>query len=61
MDKFNYAVGGYWDNSEYGVGCYACGQEVFYGTMQNAEDFLEYVKSKSHNKEWKIFKLEEVV
>lgn len=64
--KFNYAVGHYWEGESGSVGCYAYGNEHFYGTMEEAKSFLEYVQSKDKNltkserRDWRIFQLIEV-
>lgn len=58
--KFTYAVGHYWDKSKDSVGCYAYHTETHSGTMEDAKNFLEYVKEQSPDKDWKIFMLVEV-
>jgi hypothetical protein len=62
--KFNYAVGFYWEGDSGSVGCYTYHSEVHYGTMEEANNFLEYVRSqKKTNAEkakYKIFQLVEV-
>lgn len=58
--RFTYAVGHYWDKSKESVGCYAYGNEVHSGTMEEANNFLSYVKKESPDKDWKIFMLVEV-
>ena len=64
--KFNYAVGFYWEGESGSVGCYAYGSEHFYGTMEDAQNFLTYVqrqqedKKKADRKDYKIFQLIEV-
>jgi hypothetical protein len=64
--KFNYAVGFYWEGDSGSVGCYAYGSEHFYGTMEDAQNFLKYVqdqqltKKKADRKDYKIFQLVEV-
>lgn len=62
--QFNYAVGSYWNGESGAVGCYAYGSEVHHGTMKDAQDFLEYVKSqcktKAEKAKYKIFMLVEV-
>lgn len=60
MDKFNYVVGHYWESSPEQIGTYRYFGEVHYGTMEDAEGFLTYVKSQSPEHEWKIFKLQEI-
>ena len=64
--KFNYAVGHYWEGESGSVGTYAYGNEHFYGTMEDAKNFLAYVQGKDKNltkserKDWRIFQLVEV-
>ena len=62
--KFNYAVGFYWEGDSGSVGCYAYGNEHFYGTMEDAQNFLKYVqsqkKTKAEKAKYKIFQLIEV-
>jgi hypothetical protein len=62
--KFNYAVGSYWEGDDGSIGCYAYGSEVHYGTMEEAQNFLEYVRSQKKTKaekaKYKIFQLVEV-
>ena len=58
--KFTYAVGHYWDKDKDSVGCYAYHTETHSGTMEDAENFLNYVKEQSPDKDWKIFMLVEV-
>ncbi len=43
--EFNYAVGHYWEGESGSVGCYAYGNDIFYGSMAQAKGFLEYVQS----------------
>ena len=58
--KFSYTVGHYWTKEKDSVGCYAYGNEVHSGTMEDAENFLKYVKEQSPDNDWKIFMLVEV-
>lgn len=62
--KFNYAVGFYWEGDSGSVGCYAYGSEHFYGTMEDAQNFLKYVQSQkktnAEKEKYKIFQLVEV-
>lgn len=56
--KINYAIGHYWEDSDGAVGCYMTySNDVHFGTISEAEDHLEYVKSRSPDKEWHIFQL----
>ena len=64
--QFNYAVGHYWSGESGSVGTYAYGREHFYGTMEQAKNFLEYVQAENKKKkladrrDWRIFQLVEV-
>jgi hypothetical protein len=63
--QFNYAVGHYWEGESGSVGCYAYGNEHFYGTMEQAKNFLKYVQSQDgrllkDRRDWRIFQLIEV-
>lgn len=60
MNEFNYCVARYWDNDAGAISAYAYGSEIFYGDLSSAEAFLKYVKSKSPDKKWKIFKITEL-
>ena len=64
--QFNYAVGHYWEGESGSVGTYAYGRELFFGTMDQAKSFLEYVQAENKKKkladrrDWRIFQLVEV-
>ena len=64
--QFNYAVGHYWEGESGSVGTYAYGNDIFYGTMEDAQNFLKYCqeqqadKKKADRKDYKIFQLVEV-
>jgi hypothetical protein len=57
--KFNYCVGAYWEKNIFSdgkaIGTYTYHNDVFYGTMTEAEEFLAYVKRQSPEKDWQIF------
>lgn len=55
--KFNYAIGHYWNDESGSIGCYSYFGEVHYGTMEDAENMLDYVQGKSPEHDWKIFKV----
>jgi hypothetical protein len=59
--KLNYAIGHYWDDETGSVSCYNYFGEVSFGTLDEAKDMLEYVKTKSPDHDWKIFQLVKVV
>ena len=58
--KFNYCVGQVYDNGR--IGTYTYHSEVFFGDIEDANDFLEYVEKKDPSPPfgWKIFKLVEL-
>lgn len=62
--KFNFGVGFYWEGESGNVGLYTQGSETHHGTMEEANDFLEYVKSQqidnTKKDKYKIFMLVEV-
>jgi hypothetical protein len=64
--KFMYGVGFYWEGDSGSVGLYAYGSDTFYGTMEDAQNFLKYCqdqqadKKKADRKDYKIFQLVEV-
>ena len=62
MDKFHFTIARKWDESKPLEGSNICkymlhNSVVHYGTMENAEDCLEYVKS-NNEKDYKILKVE---
>lgn len=59
-NKFNYAVGHYWEGANGSVGCYACGSQIHFGTLKDAKNYLKYVEAQSPEYTWKIFQLVEV-
>ena len=65
--KFNYAVGHYWEGESGSVGTYAYGNNLFFGTMEQAQSFLRYVqeqdkkdKKVADRRDWRVFQLIEV-
>ena len=64
--KFMYGVGFYWEGDSGSVGLYSYHSDTFYGTMEDAQNFLKYVqnqqadKKKADRKDYKIFQLVEV-
>lgn len=58
--KFNYCVGHYWNDENGEVGLYTYGNDHFYGTMKDAKEFMKYVKTKSPDRDWRIFQITEV-
>ena len=64
--KFNYAVGHYWEGESGSVGCYTYHNQVHYGTIKEANNFLNYIKEENKKKpvkerrDHRIFMLVEV-
>jgi hypothetical protein len=63
--EFMYGVGFYWEGDSGSVGLYASGNDVFYGTMEDAKNFRTYCQTRPDNKgkdkrNYKIFQLVEV-
>jgi hypothetical protein len=56
-EKFNYCVAHYWSSYSGAIGTYMYHNDVFYGTIIEAEEFLKYVKIQSPNEDWRIFKV----
>jgi hypothetical protein len=54
----NYVIA-YKYGTEGRLSTYALGHEVFHSTPDDAKGMLRYVKSKSPDKDWKIFKIED--
>lgn len=57
--KLNYCVGHYWECDK-AISTYTYGKETFYGTIEDAENFLKYVKEVSPTYDWKIFEIKEL-
>jgi hypothetical protein len=55
-EHFNYAIGRYWNGHTGGVCIYTYGNEVHYGTLENAQELLKYVNEKDDN-EYQIFEV----
>ena len=63
MDKqFNYCIGRYWDNNDGAICVYAYGSQVHYGTLNDAIEFLNYVRQQNPERasEYKIFEVKEL-
>jgi len=62
--QFNYAVGHHWEGESGAVGIYRYFNDVHYGTMEDANKLLEYVRSKKKTRaekaKYKIFQLIEL-
>lgn len=56
----NYIIGCYWDDEKSSICTYTYHGEVQYGSKDDAEEFLEYVKSQRPGKNWQIFTLREI-
>lgn len=57
--KFNYCIAHYWEQDSGRIGTYAYGNDVFFGDIIDATEFLEYVKTQS-NRDWRIFQIVEI-
>jgi hypothetical protein len=59
MDKFNYVIARMWfyDNNQ--MNCYTYHNTVFYGTMEDAQGTLEFIKSRAleNAEEYRIYKI----
>lgn len=61
QQKFNFAIGHYWDETKTAVGAYSFfNGEIKYGSLGDANEFLSYANSAHPDKDWKIFKLVEL-
>ena len=49
-DKFTYCIGFYWPNSK-AIGLYTYGINHWHGTMEQAEDTLEFIRGMSDEPE----------
>ena len=59
-EDFNYCIAHYWEDDGGEIDAYAYHSEVQYGTRENAQEFLEYVKQQYPEHDWKIFKIVEL-
>lgn len=58
--QFNYVIAHYWDDGE-GIGAYTYfNNEIHFGTLKEAKQFLEYVKVQSPDEDWRIFEVKEL-
>lgn len=53
--KFNYVIGKPWYNNSNQLNIYAYGSEVFYGTMKDAKNTLEFINGRDDNGPNKIY------
>ena len=58
MKRFNYCVAHHWEGENGSIGAYNYFGEVHFGSLTEAESLLAYVKGKSPDKDWQIFKVE---
>jgi hypothetical protein len=56
----NYVIGCYWEDEEGSICTYEYHGEVQYGSKDDADEFLEYVKKQEPEKNWQIFILREL-
>ena len=59
MDEFNYVIARKWFDDGNQLCCYTYHNTVFYGTMEDAEDQLEFIKGRAdeHADEYGIYKI----
>lgn len=56
QEPFDYVVASHWDNGSKRI--YTYHSEIQKGeTLESAKNFLEYVKRRSPDEEWKIYKI----
>jgi hypothetical protein len=55
-ETFNFVVAYLYNNDH--MSCYSFAGDVQYGTQSEAETFLKYVKGKSPDREWQIFRIQ---
>lgn len=56
--KFNFVVAHPWEKDDPDNLCiYAFGSEVQHGTLEDAQEFLDYVRSKSGTEQYKIYRV----
>ena len=58
-DKFNYVIARMWFHDNNQLNCYTYHNTVFYGTMEDAENQLEFIKNRAGENEdqYKIYKI----
>jgi hypothetical protein len=62
MEKFNYVIARMWFEDSNHLNCYTYHNTVFYGTMEDAEDQLEFIKGRVDENvadEFRIYKVED--
>lgn len=61
--QFNYAVGRYWNGKDGALSVYSYHGETFYGTLEQAENFRNYIQEQETDappNTWHIFQLVEL-
>jgi hypothetical protein len=58
-NKFNYVIARKWFDDSNQLNCYTYHNTVFYGTMEDAEDQLEFIKGRADKNadQYKIYKI----
>jgi hypothetical protein len=60
--SMNYVVAHYWDEEPQRLGAYmAYNSEVQFGTLEDAKEFLKYVRRQSPGHKWRLFQLVSVM
>jgi hypothetical protein len=61
-EKFNYVIARPWDEEDDELCCYMlCGNDVHYGTLEDAQDSLDYVLSQLEDEEPNDYRIYKVV
>ena len=62
MEKFNYVIARMWFKDSNQLNCYTYHNTIFYGTMEDAKDQLEFIKGRADENiadEFCIYKVED--
>lgn len=62
MEQFNYVIARRWDEKETQLNCYTFHTTVFYGSIEDAKNTLEFIKGRAdENKaeEFQIYKIDD--
>lgn len=62
MEEFNYVIARMWFEDSNELDCYAIHNTIFYGTMEDAEAQLEFIKGRvdeNEADEYRIYKVED--
>ena len=60
--SMNYVVAHYWDEEPQRLGAYKMhNAQVQFGTIEDAKEFLKYVRQQSPDHKWRLFQLVSVM